>query len=78
MAAGRLLKPRDSIAHVWADGTITAFQPGTEVDERDILEGDPRERKAFIDEAVAKGLFQDVTPEEEGESRRPAGRKAGP
>lgn len=78
-AAGRrMLKPRDSLAHAWADGTITAFQPGVVVNEADILEGAPAERRAFFDEAVKARLFEDVTEAEEEREGSGGRRKAAP
>lgn len=80
-ARRRLLRARDSLAHGWADGTITAFQPGFTYYEDEVLEGEASERAAFFNEAVSKHLFDDVTEEEEqdGGGRRTsagAGRKA--
>jgi hypothetical protein len=73
-AAGRRLRALDSIAHGWGDGTITAWAPNQEFEEARMHEGSIAERKAFLTEALAAGLLEDITPTDEPKPKAGAGR----
>jgi hypothetical protein len=67
--AGRRLRSLDSISHGWTDGSFTSWTPNQEFEEAAIREGSPAERKAFLSEALAAGLLEDITPKEDDKAK---------